>query len=30
MPSYRERLSGSEVDDLVAYLWSLKRQGRLE
>jgi len=30
MPSYRGRLSGSEVDDLVAYLWSLKRQGRRE
>jgi putative heme-binding domain-containing protein len=25
MPSYKERLSPSEVDDLVAYLWSLQR-----
>ena len=27
MPSYQGRLSESEVNDLVAYLWSLKRQG---
>lgn len=27
MPSYQGRLSDSEVNDLVAYLWSLKRQG---
>ena len=26
MPSYKSRLSESEVDDLVAYLWSLKSQ----
>src|SRR5258707_11918986 len=26
MPSFRGRLSNSEVDDLVAYLWSLKRR----
>ena len=30
MPSFRGRLSDGEVDDLVAYLWSLKRQGRSE
>ena len=24
MPSYQERLSPTEVDDLVAYLWSLQ------
>jgi cytochrome c oxidase cbb3-type subunit III len=27
MPSYQGRLSDGEVDDLVAYLWSLKRPG---
>ena len=30
MPSYQGRLSGSEANDLVAYLWSLKLQGRPE
>jgi putative heme-binding domain-containing protein len=30
MPSFKGRLSDSEVNDLVAYLWSLKRQGRTE
>lgn len=30
MPSYKGRLSDSELRDLVAYLWSLKRQGRPE
>ena len=28
MPSYRGRLSGGELNDLVAYLWSLQRPGR--
>lgn len=27
MPSYKDRLSEGEVDDLVSYLWSLKRPG---
>jgi len=27
MPSYQGRLSDGEVNDLVAYLWSLKRPG---
>src|SRR5260370_2007641 len=30
MPSFKGRLSASDVNDLVAYLWSLKRQGRTE
>jgi putative heme-binding domain-containing protein len=30
MPSYKSRLSASEIDDLVAYLWSLKLQRRPE
>jgi cytochrome c oxidase cbb3-type subunit III len=30
MPSYKDRLSEAEVNDLVAYLWSLKRPGRPE
>jgi putative heme-binding domain-containing protein len=30
MPSYKGRLSDGDVNDLVAYLWSLKRQGRTE
>ena len=30
MPSYRDKLGASEVNDLVAYLWTLKRQGRQE
>ena len=30
MPSFQGRLSDGEVNDLVAYLWSLKRQGRTE
>jgi putative heme-binding domain-containing protein len=30
MPSYKGTLTGQEVDDLVSYLWSLKRQGRSE
>jgi cytochrome c oxidase cbb3-type subunit 3 len=30
MPSYKDRLSEAEVNDLVAYLWSLKRPGRQE
>jgi putative heme-binding domain-containing protein len=30
MPSYKGQLTDGELDDLVAYLWSLKRQGRSE
>ena len=30
MPSFKGKLTGQEVDDLVRYLWSLKRQGRSE
>jgi putative heme-binding domain-containing protein len=30
MPSYQGRLTGNETNDLVAYLWSLKEQGRSE
>jgi putative heme-binding domain-containing protein len=30
MPSFNGRLSDSELNDLVAYLWSLKRQGSPE
>ena len=30
MPSFKGRLSENDVNDLVAYLWSLKRQGRSE
>jgi putative heme-binding domain-containing protein len=30
MPSYQGRLTGDETNDLVAYLWSLKLQGRPE
>ncbi|MEO7652316.1 MAG: c-type cytochrome [Bryobacteraceae bacterium] len=30
MPSYRGKLAGSELNDLVAYLWTLKRLGRPE
>jgi putative heme-binding domain-containing protein len=30
MPSYRGKLSDSELDDLVSYLWSLKRPVRSE
>jgi putative heme-binding domain-containing protein len=30
MPSYRGKLSDAELDDLVSYLWSLKRQVRSE
>ncbi len=26
MPSYKEQLSDREINDLVAYLWSLKRE----
>ncbi len=28
MPSYKDRLTGGELNDLVAYLWSLQRPGR--
>jgi hypothetical protein len=30
MPSYQGKLSGNEVNDLVAYLWSLKLERRPE
>ncbi len=30
MPSYRGKLNENEVNDLVAYMWTLKRQGRSE
>ena len=30
MPSYKSQLNDTELRDLVAYLWSLKRQGRSE
>jgi putative heme-binding domain-containing protein len=30
MPSYKSQLNETELRDLVAYLWSLKRQGRSE
>jgi putative heme-binding domain-containing protein len=30
MPSYKSKLAEGEVNDLVAYLWSLRRQGRPE
>ena len=30
MPSYKERLSASEVDDLVSYLWSLQRKAAFQ
>lgn len=30
MPSFKDKLSDAQVDDLVAYLWSLKRTGRPE
>jgi len=30
MPSFKDKLSAAEVNDLVAYLWSLKRPGRPE
>jgi putative heme-binding domain-containing protein len=30
MPSYQGRMTGDETNDLVAYLWSLKLQGRPE
>jgi putative heme-binding domain-containing protein len=30
MPSYKDQLTETELNDLVAYLWSLKRSGRSE